>query len=578
MRMSPWRRFFLLGISLLLALGGTAPYQPQTLAADPAFTDVDPQSTSPYAIAIYELARRGIVRGYNDGSGRFGPTDLVLRVQAAAIVARGVGWNNGQGQANFIDQGIVDNELWNNVRVLADHHVARGYDDGTFRPLETVAQVQIVSLITRAAVDSGAWQQQGDDPALYPDVPASSGARTDVLTYAHYTGSIPIASGPGAGGWPSWQAAANRQEVALVVWNALQQSGQAPAPSNTPAPSTAPSSSPGAGQPTPVAGQPCPTWVHDQYRAPGPDGKLYATWHPPTDPLYHCTFGHEHGDDPTGAPALRGRTVLFDYVNALAGRSEAHVGFKIFRWDNVQHPNAPSHTGAQLLMVIHQGSSTDNAFMETRHEITVHYVNPRDGRELHVTMLAPFGTLGIGCGANDPNLVRIRQANTPGMRQIPSEKCFGVATRNAAGTAPNSIPYEDWITALYIGSDARGNNAKAYFDPHFAIFNPNRYCTLQNNACVLGRSDTRAGTGIDPYSTRSDYNGAKREAYLNQAQLRNAGGWTTIWTDVDGHLVAPNSPGSIQQYVSAVTVTPQDNSAAFGADDVHDDGSVHAPN
>ena len=102
------------------------------------------------------------------------------------------------------------------------------------------------------------------------------------------------------------------------------------------------------------------------------------------------------------------------------------------------------------------------------------------------------------------NLVRIRQANTPGMRQIPSEKCFGVATKNAAGTVANSIPYEDWITALYIGSDAQGNNAKAYFDPHFAIFNPNRYCSLQNNACVLGRSDTRAGTGIDPYSTRSE--------------------------------------------------------------------------
>jgi hypothetical protein len=317
--------------------------------------------------------------------------------------------------------------------------------------------------------------------------------------------------------------------------------------------------------------------VHDRYRAAGPDGKLYATWHPPTDPQYGCSFGHEHGVDPNGAPALRGRTIIFDYVNGLAGRSEAHVGFKIFRWDNVQHPNSPSHNGAQLVMMIHQGSSTDNAFMETRHEIAIHYYNPNDGRELHVTMLAPFGALGIGCGANDPNLVKIQQANIPGMRQIPGQQCFGTALKNGGGTEPDTIPYEDWITALKIGTDSQGNS-KAYFDPHFAIFNPNRYCIVQNNACTLGRSDERAQTGADPYSVDSWYKGEKREAYLNQAWITNAGGSTAVWTDIEGRLVAPNSPGAIQQYVASINATPLVDSSAFGADDVTDDGTVHAPN
>src|SRR5207237_1176778 len=67
---------------------------------------------------------------------------------------------------------------------------------------------------------------------------------------------------------------------------------QIPTPATTPTPATSPTPSPWT-NPTPVAGQPCPTWVHDQYRATGPDGKLYATWHPPTDPRYRCTFGHE---------------------------------------------------------------------------------------------------------------------------------------------------------------------------------------------------------------------------------------------------------------------------------------------
>lgn len=340
----------------------------------------------------------------------------------------------------------------------------------------------------------------------------------------------------------------------------------------TPSPGTGPSTSP-----VPVAGQPCPAWVHDQYRAAGPDGKLYATWHPPTDPEYGCYFGHEHGDDPSGAPALRGRTIIFDYVNGLAGRSEAHVGFKIFRWDYVQHPNAPSHTGAQLVMMIHQGSATANAFTEPFHEIAVHYVNPNDGREIHAYMLAPFGKLSVGCGANDPQAVTVQQVNAPGMRQIPGAQCYGSALKDAPGTMAGSIPYEDWITALYIGADSQGN-AKAYFDPHFAIFNPNRYCVMQNNACTLGRSDDRAATGIDPFSTKSQYKGTKREAYLNQAWVTNAGGSTAVWTDVHGKLVAAKSPGAILQYVSAVNARPQVNSSAFDADAENDDGTVRAPN
>lgn len=354
----------------------------------------------------------------------------------------------------------------------------------------------------------------------------------------------------------------------------------APSAATTPAPSAATIPAPTAtasGTPVPVAGQPCPAWVHDRYRAPGPDGKLYATWHPPTDPQYGCFFGHEHGDDPNGAPALRGRTIIFDYVNGLAGRSEAHVGFKIFRWDNVQHPNAPSHSGAQLVMMIHQGSATDNAFTEPFHEIAVHYYNPADGREIHAYMLAPFGKLAIGCGANDPQMFTIQQANVPGMRQIPGAQCYGAALKDAPGTVPGSIPYEDWITALYIGVDGQGN-AKAYFDPHFAIFNPNRYCILQNGTCTLGRSDVRAGNGRDPFSAQSPYKGTKREAYLNQAHLANAGGSTAVWTDVHGKLVAPNSPGAIQQYVAAINARPLVNSSAFDQDAPNDDGTVRAPN
>src|SRR4051794_1708981 len=114
MPISPLRRAATIGLSLLLIL--TLGTVRSSIAAEPSFTDVDPNSSSPYVIAIYELAKRGIVHGYNDGSGRFGPLDPVLRGQAAAIVVRALGWSNQQGQANFTDQGSVDDELWNCVR------------------------------------------------------------------------------------------------------------------------------------------------------------------------------------------------------------------------------------------------------------------------------------------------------------------------------------------------------------------------------------------------------------------------------------------------------------------------------
>jgi hypothetical protein len=276
--------------------------------------------------------------------------------------------------------------------------------------------------------------------------------------------------------------------------------------------------------------------------------------------------------------------VPFGYVGLSVGEVEAHPGFKIFRWDNVQSTNGPSHNGASLLIMFHQGSSNDNAFTQPFHEIHFHYVNPGDGREVHVQMLASFGTLAIGCGANDPDMVSVRQADVPGMRQIPGPQCYGAARYpDTTGVIPGTVPYEDWLTALYVGGDAQGN-WRAYIDPHFAVFNPNRYCEpnpgLPADApCTLKRSDDRAGDGIDPASTDSWFKGVHREAYLNQVWLNNAGHSAAFWTDAHGMLVAAGTPGAIQQYVAPMKLQPLVNSSAFGSDvDYDSDGTIHAPN
>lgn len=82
-----------------------------------------------------------------------------------------------------------------------------------------------------------------------------------------------------------------------------------------------------AGLEAPQANAPCPRWVHDQYRAQGPDGRYYHTWHPPIDPVYGCAFQHEHGADPGPHQAL------FGYSASQGGVIESHQGFKVYTFD-----------------------------------------------------------------------------------------------------------------------------------------------------------------------------------------------------------------------------------------------------
>jgi hypothetical protein len=203
----------------ITASNGTVRSSIRDLHYDPtssrAFTDVPFPAQSPAAQAIYALAGRGIVNGYNDGSGRFGPDDPVLRAQAAALDARALGWDSEQGNSDFSDRGDIDASLWNDVRVLADRNVARGFGDGSFDPTGTVTQGQWLSLIARAMVAKGLWQNQPDTGCL-PGTPATGQDRQDLVNYCYYLPDLPTlvqASG--------YTAPATRSLVAVLLWRAV---------------------------------------------------------------------------------------------------------------------------------------------------------------------------------------------------------------------------------------------------------------------------------------------------------------------------------------------------------------------
>ncbi len=164
-----------------------------------------------------QLAARGVIRGYGDG--RFGPDDIALRAQMAALICRGMGWDEEDRGTPFTDRGQVDADLWRNVGALAFRGVARGYGDGTYRPTSEVLQSQVISFITRAMIAKGYWTAQPDDPALYPNVPAASGHRQDLATFVRYAGALPGTAANGA--WADWDRAATRGWFARVLWQSL---------------------------------------------------------------------------------------------------------------------------------------------------------------------------------------------------------------------------------------------------------------------------------------------------------------------------------------------------------------------
>jgi len=185
-------------------------------AAISDFADLPPGT--PAYTAVHALAARGIVRGYDDG--RFGTGDPLLRAQAAALVTRGLGWDFEDWGTPFGDQGAVDTNLWRNVGALAHYGVARGFGDGTYAPTASVDHAQFLSLITRAMVAHGYWQQQPDDTGRFHGV-GDSGHRQDLITYQHYVGGFPdLAERDGAA---VWFGPASRGWTARALWAALDQ-------------------------------------------------------------------------------------------------------------------------------------------------------------------------------------------------------------------------------------------------------------------------------------------------------------------------------------------------------------------
>lgn len=214
----------------------------RTLRADFAprtgFTDVP--SNDPAAEAIAQMKARGFINGTSPTT--YEPNATVKRSQAAALIGRTFGFVpvpidanpfpdrcDAQGQNCIGGASGNDDDLWGYVGSLAGNNIAQGWNDaptckaaGTtapcYLPRDPVARIQLISFISRAMVSKGYWVKATTDTGVYANVPASTGARLDLVTFVNNAGDLP--GMPSAGAFTDYEKEGSRGFAAMVIFQA----------------------------------------------------------------------------------------------------------------------------------------------------------------------------------------------------------------------------------------------------------------------------------------------------------------------------------------------------------------------
>jgi len=157
-------------VSLLLVLGMLFSILVPTATAANTLTFNDVSSDNPYYEAVTNLTAEGIINGFEDGT--FKPDEPVTRAQYTKIMcyAQNVGEirYSEADRAKFPD---VDPNHWaiDNITTARNTGIINGYDDGTFKPENSVLYEQAVKMAVCALGYTEAHAiRAGGDKGAYP--------------------------------------------------------------------------------------------------------------------------------------------------------------------------------------------------------------------------------------------------------------------------------------------------------------------------------------------------------------------------------------------------------------------------
>lgn len=372
----------------------------------------------------------------------------------------------------------------------------------------------------------------------------------------------------------------------------------------------------------PGASDDCTAEQHNRHATVGADGKLYPTWHAPTDPQTGCSYGHDHGRDPRGSalyftvgdiPFGLANDAL-DVWDPSGMRHEDHVGHKI-EWENgiamrfgSEAASAIFDVRCDFLTKLHQGSHSRDAFTNNLHEL-VYHLRCTDGTEMHVTLMAAIGTPGQFERTCDRATVVVGPATPPnspdggGVRIIPDRFCVEQEILRAPGQNSNfGVLRESWQTSNRLRTE--DGHTLVSFNPYYQVFRPSRFYDATQPALVGRPMDvcyevmpngnraqggdceeaTTGGTvtGILFDDPRSPFNGVRRQVDINDNVIRNRGGPPVWYTDPFGRngRTTPFA-GSVRQQVAQMDNDRGDLQLAgptIGGQRNYGGPRVHAPN
>jgi hypothetical protein len=173
--------------------------------------------------AINNMGSRMVVTGV--GNNQYAPAKSMTRAQFAAITVRALGLEPGTGASGFSDVASTD---WCSgyVKTATDYGIIKGYDDGSFRPSDTITREQAMTMLSRAMKITGLYAASTDN-----ETDKLLGAYSDGLTISTYAKDSIVAclrTGITSGTSSttlSPKAAISRAEVAVMVQRLLQKSG-----------------------------------------------------------------------------------------------------------------------------------------------------------------------------------------------------------------------------------------------------------------------------------------------------------------------------------------------------------------
>lgn len=170
-------RDFLIHVSASDAAGNVS-RQELTIQAASRYHDVP--LTDPASEAIEELADRGIISGYADGS--FKPDTEVTRAQFAKFLAVVMKWSLIKPLESRFADVPTDSALFGYIETAVARGYMRGYTDGTFKPNEGLLRADAVRIWVQAA----AWRPDYGHSGIFLDIPtAYPGADYIETAFAH---------------------------------------------------------------------------------------------------------------------------------------------------------------------------------------------------------------------------------------------------------------------------------------------------------------------------------------------------------------------------------------------------------